>query len=716
MSAVTPGTVTGRTAGQTAAPWPLVGMLVVLVFPLGLAALEWGRFGTDLAMWWPAAGVGVIAVCFTPRRHRLLVGLGVAVGGGLANLAFGREPEVAVLLGLATGTEAVVTGTLLTRNRDERPHLHGLDDLVRFLAAALGGAAVAGAFVAVGLQIQSGADPLITWRTVVASHVAAVVAITPLGLGVPETRRPARRSEATLQWIVLMIVVGLVFGPDQTLPLTFLLFVPLVWGAMRLGVRLVSWQVFATALVITTTTTIDWGPFAALAGSSPQVVAALSQAAVTSCALVALPLAVLKSQRSVAMEAASSSGELLDNILAAATSTAVIGTDLNGRIEFFNLGAEEISGWRADEVVGSASLAVVPPADGGADALVVTFAETSPDTVALEVLIEPFLAGTQDSTFRDDWVLQRRDGRTRTIAVTVSRRYDNGKPVGYVGIAEDVTDKRLEESYAAAALDAERQLVDRLAQVDRTKNDFMSTVSHELRTPITSILGYSQLLLSDETGALPVMHRQIVGRIERNGRRLLGLIEDMLTMSQVEVGDFRYAFQRCDLRSVVQGAVETEMSVFGTLGVQLTQDIVGEPLWVDADPDKLERALAALLDNAAKYSQPGDEVHLRVTRDEDAARIAVVDHGLGISEEDQEHLFDRFFRGSDAHARAIQGAGLGLSVTSMIVDGHSGSIACTSALGEGSTFTVTLPFAVEGASTAREAGAAGAAGAVGDHH
>ena len=92
------------------------------------------------------------------------------------------------------------------------------------------------------------------------------------------------------------------------------------------------------------------------------------------------------------------------------------------------------------------------------------------------------------------------------------------------------------------------------------------------------------------------------------------------------------------LRSIVQGAVETEMSVFGTLGVRLTQDIAGTALWVDADPDKLERALAALLDNAAKYSQPGDEVRLVVSGDDESASVAVVDRGLGISAEDQEHL------------------------------------------------------------------------------
>ncbi|MDR7362655.1 ATP-binding protein [Nocardioides marmoribigeumensis] len=700
MSAVTQGKVTGPTAGQTATPRPLVWLLVLLVLPLGMTALAWGRFGTNLAMWWPAAGVGVIAAALAPRRSRPLVALGVALCGFLANWTFGRDPGVAALLGLATGADALVTAALLSRHRDLRPVLTGLDDLVRFVLAALAGATAAGLFVAVGLAMD-GAEPLITWRTVFASHLAAILAITPLGLGSSEVRQRAGRTELAVQWLSLALVVGVVFAPDQGLPLVYLVFVPLLWGAMRLSVRAVAWQVFLTALVITTATTSGWGPFANLGDASPQVVAALSQAAIASCALVALPLAVLKSQRAVALQQASSSSDLLDNILAAATSTVVIGTDLVGNIEFFNIGAEEISGWTAAEVVGHACLAIVTTeGEDGQEEHLVTVDLDQPGAGSLEALIEPFLVDTEDDTFRDDWTLLRRDGERRTLAVTISRRYDHGRGVGYVGIAEDVTEKRREEESAAAALDAERQLVDRLAQVDRTKNDFMSTVSHELRTPITSILGYSQLLLSDETGALPVMHRQIVGRIERNGRRLLGLIEDMLTMSQVEVGDFRYVFQRVDLRSVVQSAVETETSVFGSLGVQLTQDVVGQPVWVEADPDKLERALAALLDNAAKYSQPGDVVHLAVSRDDDAARVAVVDHGLGISSEDQEHLFDRFFRGSDAHARAIQGAGLGLSVTSMIVDGHGGSISCVSSLGEGSTFTVALPFAAEGVGAA----------------
>jgi signal transduction histidine kinase len=220
-------------------------------------------------------------------------------------------------------------------------------------------------------------------------------------------------------------------------------------------------------------------------------------------------------------------------------------------------------------------------------------------------------------------------------------------------------------------------------------------VSHELRTPITSILGYTELLMSDETGTLPTMHRQILSRVERNGRRLMGLVEDVLTMSQIEVGNLRFRFGEHDLGVVVARAVETEVSVFGVAGVLLQQDLTDEPLPVTADPDKLERAFAALLDNAAKYSDAGSSVLVSLRAEADDAVLVIEDHGIGIKEEDQARMFDRFWRSSEANDRAIQGAGLGLAVAHAIVEGHHGTITWESAPGQGTTFTVTLPLRAE---------------------
>jgi signal transduction histidine kinase len=236
-------------------------------------------------------------------------------------------------------------------------------------------------------------------------------------------------------------------------------------------------------------------------------------------------------------------------------------------------------------------------------------------------------------------------------------------------------------------------MVERLEQLDRAKNDFLATVSHELRTPITSILGYTELMMTEEAGSLPAMHRQILTRVDRNGRRLMGMVEDVLTMSQIEVGDLRFRFDQTDLGSVLTRAVETELSVFGLAGVTLHEDVTDEPLPVLADADKLERGLAALLNNAAKFSDKGDRVSVRTSTDDAGNAVLVVqDHGIGISAQDQSRMFERFWRSDDAHQRAIQGAGLGLTVARSIIEGHHGTITCESEPGRGTTITVTVPL------------------------
>jgi hypothetical protein len=331
-----------------------------------------------------------------------------------------------------------------------------------------------------------------------------------------------------------------------------------------------------------------------------------------------------------------------------------------------------------------------------------------PDTELLEDLIGPFLDSSRDDTarngttraFTSDWDFVRRDGEVRTISVAISRRYrDDGQPVGFLGVADDVTERRRHEAMVAAALETEKQIVERLAQVDQTKNDFLSTVSHELRTPITSIIGYSQLLVSEDTTGLPAMHQQIIGRIERNGRRLMGLIEDMLTMSQVEVGSFSFERAPIDLREPVLNAVEAVQGTVAVNALALDVEVGPESVKVHGDPDKLERVFVNLLSNAAKFSHAGDRIGIQLCTEGHEAVLRVIDSGIGIGPEDQPHLFDRFFRGADAHALAIQGVGLGLPIAGSIVAGHDGRIDVVSELGQGSTFVVRLPLLTDRAAS-----------------
>ncbi len=664
------------------------------VLPLSWFAVEVATYGGDVALWWPAAGASVLACAATSTHRRPLTAVVVMLLAGLGNFLSGRDLGVAATLGIANGVEALVGGALLAYGVRGWPVLKTLEDLARLFLAALAAAVTIAVLVATIAQHAYGTPWLSLAPAVFASHLAAILLVTPLGMVLERKGHQASALETGLQATLLLVTTASVFAPGQDLPLHFLLFPALVWGGLRLAPRLVVWELVITATMVAAASVAGWGVFAHHAEEiGGHLTGGLVQALLVTLAAVVLPLTVIRSHTIWAENALESSDDMLDNIMSATTATAVLGTALDGRIEFFNVGAEELTGWTAADVVGRAALAIRRDDDGRRLLTVVPGA--SPETDRLEALVRPFREDRSQRSFSHDWELLRKDSTVRTVSIRISKRYRDGEVVGYLGVAHDVTERRRQEQITATALDAERQVVERLEQVDRAKNDFMATVSHELRTPITSILGYTELLMSDETGTLPTMHRQILSRVERNGRRLMGLVEDVLTMSQIEVGNLRFRFGEHDLGAVVARALETEVSVFGVAGVLLQQDITDEPLPVTADADKLERAFAALLDNAAKYSDAGSSVLVSLRAEADDAVLVIEDHGIGIREEDQGRMFDRFWRSTEANDRAIQGAGLGLAVAHAIVEGHHGTITWESAPGKGTTFTVTLPLRAE---------------------
>jgi signal transduction histidine kinase len=158
------------------------------------------------------------------------------------------------------------------------------------------------------------------------------------------------------------------------------------------------------------------------------------------------------------------------------------------------------------------------------------------------------------------------------------------------------------------------------------------------------------------------------------------------------VGSFSFERAPIDLRDPVLNAVEAVQGTVAVNALTLDVEVGPESVTVHGDPDKLERVFVNLLSNAAKFSHAGDRIGVRLCTEGQEAVLRVVDSGIGIGPEDQPHLFDRFFRGADAHALAIQGVGLGLPIAGSIVAGHDGRIEVVSELGQGSTFVVRLPL------------------------
>jgi signal transduction histidine kinase len=244
--------------------------------------------------------------------------------------------------------------------------------------------------------------------------------------------------------------------------------------------------------------------------------------------------------------------------------------------------------------------------------------------------------------------------------------------------------------------DAERALVTRLRDLDGYRSELVSTVAHELRNPLSSVVGNLELL-EDET--LSDHGRRSVESAIRGAGRIEGVIDDLLTVAHVSDPDAAFDPVPVDLRQVVLDVEDECAHTAASRSITLTRSLPAGSLLVPGRPDELHRMLANLVSNALKYSEDGSSVAIGLAvegpgegaGDEARVALSVVDHGLGISEDDQAGLFREFFRSRNPEALSRPGNGLGLVIVDRIVRRHGGRIDVDSALGAGTTMTVTLP-------------------------
>ena len=234
-------------------------------------------------------------------------------------------------------------------------------------------------------------------------------------------------------------------------------------------------------------------------------------------------------------------------------------------------------------------------------------------------------------------------------------------------------------------------------EAERLKDEFFALVSHELRTPLTSIIGYLELVL-DDSDELDPETRRFLEVVERNAKRLLRLVGDMLFVAQVEAGRLSLETQAVDLGVVASESVEAARPAAERAGVTLALDVDAAPT-VHGDRDRFGQMLDNLVSNALKFTPAGGRVtvHLSVLRDtaHPGAVLEVTDTGAGIPAGEQGRLFERFFRSSAAMAAAIPGVGLGLTIVKTIAEAHGGSVSLSSAEGRGTTVRIDIPGALE---------------------
>jgi two-component system sensor histidine kinase VicK len=230
--------------------------------------------------------------------------------------------------------------------------------------------------------------------------------------------------------------------------------------------------------------------------------------------------------------------------------------------------------------------------------------------------------------------------------------------------------------------------------VEQMKSDFVSSVSHGLRTPLTSIYGFAETLLRQDVLFGEAERQTFLGYIASESQRLTAIVDALLNVARLDTGDLQVNLAPTDVRDVVGEVVQSAQDGGGSNGHSFVLELPAEPLPANADRDKLRQVFSILLDNAIKYSPAGGTVTVGVERKRDTVEVSVADQGVGIPQADQEQIFRKFYRGSDAEARlGPGGTGLGLFIARGLVSALGGRIWVVSREGEGSTFAFELPAA-----------------------
>jgi signal transduction histidine kinase len=250
---------------------------------------------------------------------------------------------------------------------------------------------------------------------------------------------------------------------------------------------------------------------------------------------------------------------------------------------------------------------------------------------------------------------------------------------------------RLADHAAVAIQNA--MLYQKVQQANLAKSEFISFVAHELRTPMTSIRGYADLMSKGIVGPMTDEQREFVGTIIGNVQRMQVLVSDLQDVSRIETGRLRLEVAPTRFRDALDDALQSVQGQMEARAQTLTLELAADVPQIRADPDRLTQILTNLLSNAHKYTPEGGEVRVRTWVADAHLHCAVADTGIGISPEDQQRLFTKFFRSEDPAVREMPGTGLGLCIVKSLVELQGGEMTVESALREGTTFTFTLPIA-----------------------
>ena len=355
---------------------------------------------------------------------------------------------------------------------------------------------------------------------------------------------------------------------------------------------------------------------------------------------------------------------------------AIFMLDTEGYISTWNLGAENIKGYKADEIIGKHFSIFYPEED------------LRQDKPGFELKVAAEVGRFED----EGWRIRKDGSRFWANVIITALRGKDGVLRGFGKVTRDLTERKQAEEHRIQ-LAREQVARSEAESASRAKDEFLATISHELRTPLNAILGWGRMLrktrLNEEN------FNRGLDTIERNAKLQAQLIDDLLDVSRIISGKLRLTVMPIELSTIIEAAVDSIQPAADAKGIRLQVLLDSHAGLISGDPDRLQQVVWNLLSNAVKFTGKQGRIQITLQRINSHVEVTVSDSGRGVSQEFLPYVFDRFRQADSSISRMHGGLGLGLSIVRHLVELHGGTVHAQSpGEGMGATFTVRLPIII----------------------
>lgn len=349
--------------------------------------------------------------------------------------------------------------------------------------------------------------------------------------------------------------------------------------------------------------------------------------------------------------------------------------DVSGYIQSWNIGAEEITGYKQTEIIGHHFSMFYLPHD---------IAIGKPDE-------ELLLASRDGSVASEDWFVKKDGSRFWADEILTALFNTEGSLIGFAKITRDITDKKRSKNALVAANKLLKHQHLELEALNNVKDEFISLASHQLRTPATGIKQFLGLLLEGYAGNLTIQQAAYIQKAYDSNERQIDLVNSLLRTAQVDAGKVILEKSSLSLRPLIEEVMEGLRDVFDSRQQTIIINQKNTQSDISADASRIRMVFENLIDNASKYTEPNGTITITLSETNLYAQISIKDTGVGIAETDIKKVFDKFNRVPNQLSDTAGGTGLGLYWAKKIVNLHKGSIGIRSIVDEGTEFIIKLP-------------------------